>query len=73
MESKRKGDLKTRTRFGSDRLVEHSNKWFFYTREGTIEGPFEEQWQASSQVKIYIEMIASHLARKLSLQPPGLT
>ncbi len=72
METKRKGDPKTRARFGSDRMFQHSNKWFFYTREGTVEGPYAEKFEASRQVKIYIGMAASQLAGELTLEPRGL-
>ena len=69
MEAKRKGDLKTRTRFVSDRMFKHGDKWFFYTREGTVQGPFEDQLEARHQLNIYIEMMASRLAGELSLEP----
>ncbi len=70
---KRKDDLKTQTRFRSDRIFEHNSEWFFYTREGTIEGPFKQQLEASHHVKIYIEMMASRLAGELSRGLRGLT
>ncbi|MCZ6831267.1 MAG: DUF6316 family protein [Gammaproteobacteria bacterium] len=69
METKRTDDPKMQTRFRSDRVFGHDGKWFFYTREGTIEGPFEDHLEASWQVEIYIKMTASHLAGELSLEP----
>ena len=61
MEAKRKGDLITRVRFGSDRMFQHGDVWFFCTREGTLEGPFEGRLEANCQVKSYIEMMVSRL------------
>ena len=69
VDEKRKDDLEEQVRFRSDRMFKHNNKWFFYTREGTIEGPFEDQLEARHQLKIYIEMMAAHLAGELSLEP----
>ena len=66
MEAKREDDLETQARFRSDRTFKDGGKWFFYTREGTIEGPFDDRLEASRQAKIYIERMASHLAGELS-------
>jgi len=69
MEAIRKDDLETQVRFRSDRMFKHSNKWYFCTREGTIQGPFEDQFEANYQLKIYIDIRASDLAGELSLEP----
>ncbi len=66
MEAKRKDDLKTRTHFRSDRVFARSGNWYFSTREGTIEGPFDDQLEARRRVEIYIMMIVSRLVGKLS-------
>ena len=76
MEVKRRDDLEKKTRFRSDRIIEHRGKWFFHTREGTIEGPFEDQLEASCQVKIYFEKMTLGLQSadgELSLEPLELT
>ena len=76
MEVKRRVDLEIRTRFRFDRIFEHRDKWFFHTREGTIEGPFEDQLEASYQVIIYREKMTLGQQRahgELTLEPLELT
>lgn len=54
MSSKRKSDAPgARTRFRSDRLQEDGGKWYFTTREGTLEGPFEDQFKALDALQAY--------------------
>ncbi len=69
MKEKRKDDLKAQIRVRSDRMFKHNNKWFFCTREGTIQGPFEDQFEANYELKIYLDSRASDLAGELSLEP----
>ena len=58
---KRNDDSKTQTRFRSDRVVEEGGKWFFYTREGAMYGPFEGEMEASAQVEVYIKVLDSNM------------
>ena len=58
---KRKGDPKTQPRYRSDRIVEEGGKWFFYTREGTMKGPFEGEMEARLQVEVYLKVLASNM------------
>ena len=37
---KRNDDKVSQARFRSDRMFQDGDSWFFFTREGTIEGPF---------------------------------
>jgi hypothetical protein len=37
-------------------MLEHDGKWYFHTREKTIEGPFTSEHDAQSQLKIYIDL-----------------
>ena len=67
MEAKREDDLEMKVRFRTDRMINHNGKWFFCTREGAIPGPFEDQFEASYQLKRYIDASASGLAGELSL------
>ncbi len=69
MGAKRKGDLKTRARLGSDRIFKDSGKWFFTTLEGTLQGPFQDQFEANYRLKIYINTMASGFAGELSREP----
>ncbi len=71
MGAKRKGDLKTRARFGFDRIFEDSGKWFFTTREGTLQGPFEDQFEANDELKMYLDAMASDLVGELSPEMLG--
>jgi Domain of unknown function (DUF6316) len=55
VESKRVSDSgNTRSRFRSDRMIEEAGKWFFQTREGSIEGPFGSRSDAVTSLEAYI-------------------
>ena len=72
MTEKRKNDLVAKTRFRSGRFFKNNGKWFFNTREGTIEGPFEELTEAESKLKEYIKIMNSGFMprhSKLELEP----
>jgi len=69
MEAKRKDDLESQARFRSERTMMHNGEWFFCTREGTIQGPFEDQHEACYQLQKYIEIMASGLAGEMTLEP----
>ncbi len=58
MGEKRKDDLKTQARFRTDRMIKHDGKWYFCTREGTIQGPFEDQFEPNYQLKMYLDAMA---------------
>ena len=66
MKEKRKDDLKAQIRFRSDRMFKHNNKWFFCTREGTLQGPFQDQFEANYELKMYLDAMASDLVGELS-------
>ena len=59
MPSVRKTDSQLRTYFRSDRFTEESGKWFFYTREKTLEGPCESLMQAKIRLDRYIKVMSS--------------
>jgi hypothetical protein len=69
MEAKRKDDQETRARFRSERVVKDGDEWYFCTREGTIQGPFVDEWEANYQLQKYIDIMMSDLAGELSLEP----
>ena len=71
MEEKREDDLERQTRFRSDRMFMHNGEWYFCTREGTIQGPFVDQFEANYKLKIYIDTMASSRAGELSHEPVG--
>ena len=59
--AKRKDDPRTRTVYRSDRFVEEGRNWFFYTREGTLEGPFDDRIAAEIHLHKYIKVMNSGL------------
>ena len=62
MTIKRKTDeSETRTFFRSDRLQQDGGKWYFYTREGTMEGPFEDKVEALEALDKYITIMKLEL------------
>jgi len=46
-----------RSWFRTDRLVQEGDKWFFLTREGTVEGPFETKLDASERLELYARVM----------------
>jgi hypothetical protein len=75
MTHKRKTDVLPQTRFRSGRFFKNEGKWFFNTREGTMEGPYEELAGAESRLKEYIKIMNSGFMPKhstLELEPLGI-
>lgn len=40
--------------FRSERFFNEGNRWFFTTREGTIEGPYESRAEAEQELMMYL-------------------
>lgn len=60
MVARRKDDPPvSRTRFRTERILQDGGKWFFLTREGSIEGPFDCQDEAVEQLEVYIRLMNS--------------
>lgn len=59
MVTKRKDDPRPRPVFRSDRIVQDGDFWFFNTREGTVEGPFDSRLKAINQLDQYIKAVNS--------------
>lgn len=59
MTRKRKSDTAARNWYRSDRFIQDGGRWFFYTREGTIEGPFESRLEATCRLEVYIAVTNS--------------
>jgi hypothetical protein len=59
MTEKRKTDLTPQTRFRANRFFKDGGKWYFNTREGTMEGPFEELKEAENKLSEYIKIMNS--------------
>ena len=57
MTKKRKEDPLERTWFRTERIVQDGGKWFFMTREGTAEGPFDCQLDALQRLETYTKVV----------------
>ena len=64
MIKKRRDDAVSGNWFRSDRFVEDGDRWYFYTREGTIEGPFESRLEASCRLETYIKVTNSGIVSR---------
>lgn len=53
-EEKRPGDTGTRKHFRADRFSVSNGKYYFTTREGTLEGPFGSREEAERELALYI-------------------
>jgi hypothetical protein len=61
MVDKREDDLKPYTKFRTSRFVKESGGWYFLTREGSQEGPFERKIDAENRLEDYIKVMVSDL------------
>lgn len=72
MQEQRQSDATVRTCFRTQRFNNRAGEWYFLTREGTEEGPFEERREAEEYLQRYIKVMASGLLSsdsELKLQP----
>ncbi|MCP5321036.1 MAG: hypothetical protein H7A12_09470 [Pseudomonadales bacterium] len=71
MTDKRENDTDTRRswlRSGS-RAFESNGRWYFQTREGTVEGPFSDRYSAQNVLDEYVKVMRSSFASSLTLEP----
>ncbi len=54
----RNDDHDVRSWFRSERFITSGGRWFFLTREGTQEGPFNSQKEAAQEVILYIRKLS---------------
>jgi Domain of unknown function (DUF6316) len=59
MSEKRRTDKSARSWFRSRRFVLDNGKWYFNTREGTVEGPFGALIDAEARLEGYIKVANS--------------
>ena len=72
MSGVRKTDKGSRAWFRSKRFFSVEGEWFFYTREGTMEGPFAELRDAENRLSEYIKVMQSGMLSEdsdLNLSP----
>lgn len=65
MSNKRRTDeQKGRSHFRTERLSEEGGKWYFATREGTMEGPYSDKFKALEGLEAYITIVELHLVEE---------
>jgi hypothetical protein len=72
MSDRRRGEKKPFTQFRPDRFIHEKGKWYFETREKTIEGPFDSRSEAEARLKDHIKIMRSGFfppESNLSLEP----
>lgn len=72
MTGSRKCDAVPYTKFRPSRFFKEGGRWYFNTREGSTEGPFEYRHQAESHLETYIRVVNSGFygnASNLTLEP----
>ena len=72
MYDRRVNDSDAYSKFRPSRFNKEGGKWYFSTREGTMEGPFELKSDAEARLTTYIKVMASGFIPRnsnLSIQP----
>ena len=75
MPSHRKTDKEAATKYRTSRFYKDGGKWYFYTQEGTMEGPFTFKQDAEERLENYKKIMTSGFIpseSKLSIQPLDL-
>ena len=55
----RKGESEAQPRYRKSRFFVSIDKWYFLTREGTVEGPFERRVEAEKNLDNYLRAAKS--------------
>jgi len=72
MFDQRRTDCESSFQFRTSRFFRDGGKWFFYTREGTAEGPFGFRHEAEERLEVYKKVMSSGFMppdSKLAMQP----
>jgi hypothetical protein len=56
---RRSSDRNTYHEFRISRFIKEGGKWYFFTREATMEGPFESRFDAEQRLASYIKRMDS--------------
>ncbi len=68
MATRRKDDPPmSRSRYRTDRMVCDGGQWFFFTREKTVEGPFECREDAVEHLEVYIRLAANDMLHQYAM------
>ncbi len=63
---RRDNDPGVSTYYRTDRFFQEGNKWYFATREGSIEGPFDDQRDAQERLDTFVSVSRSGLIEEES-------
>lgn len=63
----RHDDNDNETWFRSERFFSEGSRWYFSTREGTIEGPFDSRAEAERELMLYLRLLAER--EKFGIRP----
>ena len=73
--ARRRDDATVYTKFRSERFTQQHGQWYFFTREGTVEGPFDYRHAAENRLEDYIKVMSSGVLEpdcELSILPQDL-
>ena len=62
MTEKRKYEREEHTWFRSERVFQVQGQWYFYTREGEVEGPFVDDVRTRGKLEAYTRTMGSKFA-----------
>lgn len=63
----RQDDNDKKTWFRSQRFFTEGSNWYFTTREGTVEGPFESRDEAEQELMMYLRNLKER--EKFGIKP----
>jgi hypothetical protein len=58
MTAMRRGDKEAHPRFRESRFFHSMEQWFFLTREGFVEGPFDNRGHAEQVLQAFLREVA---------------
>jgi hypothetical protein len=59
MNNARGNDMEAYSRYRASRFFKDGGRWYFQTREGSTEGPFEFRLEAEDRLQTYIRVLNS--------------
>jgi hypothetical protein len=59
MNNSRGNDVEAHSRYRPSRFFKDGGRWYFQTREGSTEGPFELRVEAEDRLQNYIQVLNS--------------
>ena len=68
MQNPRKDDLSERLYFRSERVFQHNEQWYFYTREDESRGPFLNRGICVAHLDAYVSVMRSTIAPEKDLE-----